>query len=112
MARATLDDWSDIDLNFAERLLRLEIGEQGPKEAFDYALQAIQTLNNLKALVESDRALNEPYEPPGACPWECHLIGGPWIAENPDCPFHGANAQPVPKWLGERLLALKSEDAS
>lgn len=23
------------------------------------------------------------------CPWKCHLIGGPWIAENPSCPFHG-----------------------
>ncbi len=22
------------------------------------------------------------------CNYECHQIGGPWIAENPDCPIH------------------------
>jgi len=49
----------------------------------------------------------EPYDPPGNCPWECHLIGGPWIAENPDCPFHAHGAKPVPRYLGERLAALK-----
>ena len=26
---------------------------------------------------------------PMHCPWECHQIGGRWIAENPDCPYHG-----------------------
>lgn len=26
------------------------------------------------------------------CTYECHQIGGPWIAENPDCPFHGREA--------------------
>lgn len=26
----------------------------------------------------------------GMCPWRCHEIGGPWIAENPSCPIHGA----------------------
>lgn len=24
------------------------------------------------------------------CAYECHQIGGPWIAENPSCPEHGA----------------------
>lgn len=24
------------------------------------------------------------------CAYGCHEIGGPWIAENPDCPVHGA----------------------
>lgn len=24
------------------------------------------------------------------CAYQCHEIGGPWIAENPDCPEHGA----------------------
>jgi hypothetical protein len=23
------------------------------------------------------------------CGYQCHEIGGPWIAENPDCPVHG-----------------------
>lgn len=27
------------------------------------------------------------------CGFECHQIGGPWIAENPDCPIHGREAQ-------------------
>lgn len=25
------------------------------------------------------------------CGHDCFLIGGPWIAENPNCPIHGAN---------------------
>ena len=25
------------------------------------------------------------------CAYRCHEIGGPWIAENPDCPIHGHN---------------------
>lgn len=24
---------------------------------------------------------------------ECHRIGGPWVAEDPDCPRHGLAAQ-------------------
>ena len=24
------------------------------------------------------------------CGYRCHEIGGPYIAENPDCPIHGA----------------------
>lgn len=27
------------------------------------------------------------------CDYECYQIGGPWIAENPACPVHGAEAQ-------------------
>ncbi len=27
------------------------------------------------------------------CEYECYQIGGPWIAENPACPVHGAEAQ-------------------
>lgn len=26
------------------------------------------------------------------CEYECYLIGGPWISENPDCPKHGSHA--------------------
>lgn len=25
------------------------------------------------------------------CGYGCHIIGGPWIAENPRCPVHGDN---------------------
>lgn len=27
-----------------------------------------------------------------SCGFECHTIGGPWIAENPSCPIHGDNS--------------------
>jgi len=27
------------------------------------------------------------------CGYQCHEVGGPWIAENPDCPVHGYSAQ-------------------
>lgn len=26
------------------------------------------------------------------CGYECYMVGGPWIAENPSCPFHGSAA--------------------
>jgi len=25
------------------------------------------------------------------CGHQCHQIGGPWIAEDPNCPIHGTN---------------------
>jgi hypothetical protein len=27
------------------------------------------------------------------CGHHCHEVGGPWIAEDPDCPVHGSHAQ-------------------
>ena len=27
------------------------------------------------------------------CGYECHQVGGPWIAENPACPIHGIDGQ-------------------
>lgn len=27
------------------------------------------------------------------CEYGCHQIGGPWIAENPNCPIHGEEGQ-------------------
>ncbi len=27
------------------------------------------------------------------CAYKCHMIGGPWIAENPSCPVHGRDAR-------------------
>ena len=29
---------------------------------------------------------------------ECYKIGGPFIAEDPDCPIHGHEAQQREKW--------------
>ncbi len=33
------------------------------------------------------------------CGYECYQVGGPWIAENPACPVHGAEA-PQREWQG------------
>jgi len=30
------------------------------------------------------------------CGYECHIIGGPWISSNPDCPIHGCGAKEEP----------------
>lgn len=52
------------------------------------------------------------FDPPLHCPWECHLIGGPWISENPQCPFHGSNpvdCDELDKEEGERMC--REEDA-
>ena len=27
------------------------------------------------------------------CGYQCHMVGGPYIAENPTCPVHGYEAQ-------------------
>lgn len=27
------------------------------------------------------------------CEHECHMVGGPWVAENPSCPLHGLQAR-------------------
>lgn len=29
------------------------------------------------------------------CPWRCFEIGGPFIAENPECPIHGRDSEPL-----------------
>jgi len=45
------------------------------------------------------------------CPWHCHEIGGPWIAENPECPFHGSDADPdLSTEEGERLCREKEAE--
>lgn len=28
-----------------------------------------------------------------SCGYQCHMIGGPYIAENPTCPVHGEEAR-------------------
>ena len=42
------------------------------------------------------------------CGYDCHQVGGPWIAENPDCPVHGgvgglANERPMSDRLTEAV---------
>lgn len=39
---------------------------------------------------------------------ECYKIGGPFIAEDPDCPIHGREAQEREKWAA----AEKEEEMS
>lgn len=58
-----------------------------------------------------------PFHVPMNCPWECHQIGGPWISENPKCPFHGINRLPeledggydIDSELGEELCREQKE---
>lgn len=42
------------------------------------------------------------------CGYQCHEIGGPWIAENPDCPIHGRDAQDRNDDLSERLARIEA----
>lgn len=39
-----------------------------------------------------------------SCGYQCFEIGGPWISENPDCPFHGTEAK------AREAQALAQED--
>jgi len=40
---------------------------------------------------------------------DCYRIGGPFIAEDPDCPIHGREAQEHEKW--ERAEREEREEA-
>lgn len=40
---------------------------------------------------------------------ECYKIGGPWIAEDPDCPVHGQEAVAERDKIETRLSALEAE---
>lgn len=53
-----------------------------------------------------------PYDSPLPCPWRCHEIGGPWIAEDPECPFHGVNAdlESMTQEEGDRLCREKEAE--
>jgi hypothetical protein len=37
---------------------------------------------------------------------DCYKIGGPWIAEDPDCPVHGRDAQMRKQWADEEQASL------
>ena len=39
------------------------------------------------------------------CKHECFMIGGPWIAENPDCPIHGTYAQERER-TGDEIISM------
>ncbi len=36
------------------------------------------------------------------CGFRCHEIGGPFIAENPECPIHGADG------IGDKIERMQS----
>jgi hypothetical protein len=42
---------------------------------------------------------------------ECYTIGGPWIAEDPDCPAHGHEAQEEQRLREEEMDSLRAEVA-
>lgn len=33
---------------------------------------------------------------------DCYKVGGPWVAEDPDCPVHGREAQMRQEWQEEK----------
>ena len=43
------------------------------------------------------------------CEYQCYEIGGPWIAENPNCPIHGPNA-PKEKTLDTVYIGFECYD--
>lgn len=49
------------------------------------------------------------------CQCQCHQIGGPFIAEDPDCPVHGRDAQRAASHRAEIIrcgpLAVGEDDA-
>lgn len=45
-------------------------------------------------------------KPDMSCPYECNVIGGPWIDVNPTCPFHGYEAQEANKRREEEAERL------
>lgn len=50
-----------------------------------------------------------------SCAFHCHEIGGPFIAENPECPIHGADGIDVDEFrsmisrLCDRLQSLSAD---
>jgi len=40
------------------------------------------------------------------CEYECYLIGGPWIAENPNCPTHGTWGKKSREDLNEAIREI------
>jgi hypothetical protein len=45
------------------------------------------------------------------CGYECHQVGGPWIAENPACPIHGADGQRRDRDLERLSERVESADS-
>jgi hypothetical protein len=45
------------------------------------------------------------------CEYECHQVGGPWIAENPACPIHGTEAQQRDRDLDRLSERVKAADS-
>ena len=43
---------------------------------------------------------------------ECYQVGGPFIAEDPDCPVHGTDAQRRDEAHDERMAELEARIAS
>jgi hypothetical protein len=39
---------------------------------------------------------------------QCHQAGGPFVAEDPDCPYHGAEGRREREQMEDRIAALES----
>lgn len=40
-----------------------------------------------------------------ACPYECYVIGGPWISTNPDCPTCNKEQEVISDELCEEIIS-------
>jgi hypothetical protein len=46
-----------------------------------------------------------------SCSSQCYVIGGPWIAEDPNCPIHGVDAQRESEIREEERRQQEEDDA-
>lgn len=78
-SRTKSAEYNDYTLNqFSEIIAEIDDHEDIVSSAIEILSIALENCDEDE---EDDWPLN--------CPYECHKIGGPWIAENPDCPRHG-----------------------
>lgn len=40
---------------------------------------------------------------------DCYKVGGPWVAEDPDCPVHGRDAQLRDQWREDKEQAMQDQ---
>lgn len=46
------------------------------------------------------------------CEHECYMVGGPWIAENPNCPRHGSGSTDRLSQIHDVLIRVWNREIS
>lgn len=46
------------------------------------------------------------------CEWDCYMVGGPWISENPNCPRHGVGSNDRKSEIHEILIRVWNRELS